>query len=92
VGKGGFTVVHAVLAALLEAPGHFYELFPIAVLIGTIYAMARWRSRRSSPSCAPGGLGPGRALRLLAAWAGVRRLTFVVGDYVAPTASSRPWR
>jgi len=35
VGQGGYTVLHATLYSLLLAPGHFYEVAPIAVLIGT---------------------------------------------------------
>ena len=31
----------AALLAAMELPGHFYELFPIAVLIGAIMALTR---------------------------------------------------
>jgi lipopolysaccharide export system permease protein len=85
VGKRGFTVGHAVLSALLELPGRFYELFPIAVLIGTIYAMARLAQSSEFTILRTGGLSPGRALRLLLSLGvlmGV--LTFGVGEYVAP--------
>src|SRR5262249_42767877 len=41
VGRNGYTLLFAAIAAVLEQPGHVYELFPIAVLIGTIYSMAR---------------------------------------------------
>ena len=76
---------HALLSALLELPGHFYELFPIAVLIGTIYALARMAQSSEFTILRTGGLGPGRALGLLACWAWPSApLTFVVGDYVAP--------
>jgi len=85
VGKGGFTVVHAVLASLLDAPGHFYELFPITVLIGTIFALARMAQTSEFTILRTGGLGPGRALGLLSLLALVfAALNFVVGDYVAP--------
>ena len=67
-------------------PGHFYELFPIAVLIGTIYALARLAQSSEFTILRTGGLGPGRALGLLTVLgADVRACsTFVVGDYVAP--------
>ncbi len=85
VGRNGYTIAHAVGQALLLVPGHIYELLPIAVLIGTIYAMARLAQSSEFTILRTGGLGPWRALRLLAALGAVfALLTFVVGDYVAP--------
>ena len=49
-----------------KLPGHFYELFPIAVLIGTIYSLARMAQSSEFTILRTGGLGPGRALGLLA--------------------------
>lgn len=86
-GKRGYTAVHAALVSLLELPWHVYELMPIAVLIGTIYALARLASSSEYTILRTGGLGPGRALTLLATL-GVAfgAITFVVGDYLAPLA------
>ena len=66
IGKGGYTLGHAALRGMMELPGHFYELFPIAVLIGTIYAMARLAQSSEFTILRTAGLGPGRALALLA--------------------------
>ncbi|MFY9511507.1 MAG: LPS export ABC transporter permease LptG [Rubrivivax sp.] len=85
VGRRGRTVATAVLAAAYEVPGHFYELVPIAVLIGTIYSLARMAQSSEFTILRTGGLGPGRALALLAALGVVfGAVTFVIGDYVAP--------
>jgi lipopolysaccharide export system permease protein len=87
VGRSGYTAGHAVLASLLEAPGHFYELFPIAVLIGTIYSMSRMAQSSEFTILRTGGLGPGRALGLLAVLGLVfAACTFVIGDYVSPVS------
>jgi lipopolysaccharide export system permease protein len=85
VGKRGFQPWHAALAGMLELPGHFYELVPIAVLIGTIYALANLAQTSQFTILRTGGLGPGRALLLLAALAAAfSAVTFVVGDYLVP--------
>jgi len=85
LGKGGYTASRAVLRSLLLLPGRFYELFPISVLIGTIYAMARLAQSSEFTILRTGGLGPGRALRLLSTLGLIfAAVTFVVGDYVAP--------
>ncbi len=82
VGAGGGK---AALLALMEMPGHFYELFPIAVLIGAIIALARLAQSSEFTILRTGGLGPARALALLAGLAAAFAvLTFVVGDYVTP--------
>ena len=85
VGQNGYTVIQATLYALLLLPGHFYEVAPIAVLIGTIYTLSRMAQSSEYTILRTGGLGPWRALSLLATLGlvfGV--LTFVVGDYLAP--------
>src|SRR5215212_6162873 len=41
VGSRGYTALNAAAFSLLLVPGHLYELIPIAVLIGAIYALAR---------------------------------------------------
>jgi lipopolysaccharide export system permease protein len=87
VGKGGRTVGGAVITALYALPGHAYELAPIAVLIGTIYSLARLAQSSEFTILRTGGLGPQRALTLLAAL-GVAfgSVTFVIGDFVAPVS------
>jgi lipopolysaccharide export system permease protein len=84
VGKG-YTALHAAIYSLLELPGHLYELTPIAVLIGTIYALSRMAQSSEFTILRTGGLGPQRALSLLAVLGvAFAVLTFVIGDYVSP--------
>jgi len=86
-GARGLAALEAAWSAALEIPGHFYELMPIAVLIGTIYSLARLAQSSEFTILRTGGLGPSRALGLLAVLGvAFSALTFVVGDYVAPRA------
>lgn len=80
----------AALLAAMEIPGNFYTLFPIAVLIGAIVALARLAQSSEFTILRTGGLGPARALGLLARLAAVFAvMTFAVGDYVAPEFERR---
>ncbi len=87
VGSRGYTTWNAAAYSLLLLPGHFYEVAPIAVLIGTIYTLSRMAQSSEFTILRTGGLGPARALSLLAGLGllfGV--LTYLVGDYAAPLA------
>ncbi len=85
IGRPGFTLWAAVGGALLELPGNLYELLPIAVLIGTIYAMARLAQTSEFTILRTGGLSPMRALRLLTVLGlAFSALTFAIGDFVVP--------
>ncbi len=71
----------------LRIPNHLYELLPIAVLIGTIFVMARFAQSSEYTILRTSGLGPWRALRaLLVLGMGFTVLTFATGDYIAPLA------
>jgi lipopolysaccharide export system permease protein len=85
VGARGYTALNAAAYSLLLLPGHFYELVPIAVLIGAIYALARLAQTSQYTILRTGGLGPWRALWLLTSLGLMfALLTYVVGDWVAP--------
>lgn len=83
--RRGDSLWRAALAAGLELPSRFYELFPISVLIGTIYAMARLAQSSEFTILRTGGLGPGRALSLLLNLGLLMAaLTFLTGEFIAP--------
>ncbi len=82
-----YRLAHGMLFVLLQVPNHLYELLPIAVLIGTIFVMARLAQSSEYTILRTSGLGPGRALRsLLGLGALFTLLTFAAGDYLAPAA------
>lgn len=85
----GYRIQDAVLYCLLAAPGHLYDLAPIALVIGATYAMARFSHTSEFTILRTGGLGPVRALRLLAVLGlAFGMLTFVVGDFLVPLSES----
>jgi lipopolysaccharide export system permease protein len=87
IGRAGYSLWAAVVNSLLELPGNLYELLPIAVLIGTIYALARLAQSSEFTILRTGGLSPARALRLLSVLALMfSALTFAIGEYVVPVA------
>lgn len=82
---GAYTALVAAAHSLLLVPGHAYEVSPIAVLIGAIYSLARMAQASEYTILRTGGLGPWRALGLLATLGMIFTvLTFLVGDYLAP--------
>ena len=81
----GYAALQAAVHSALLLPGHSYELAPIAVLIGTIYALARLAQSSEYTILRTAGLGPGRALQLLASLGLIfALLTYAAGDYLAP--------
>ena len=89
VGKGvtGYRLTQALAYVVLMIPSHLYELLPIAVLIGTIFVMARLAQSSEYTILRTSGLGPWRAMRTLLALGLVfTLLTFATGDYLAPAA------
>jgi lipopolysaccharide export system permease protein len=83
----GYGTPQALMYVALLIPNHLYELLPIAVLIGTIFVMARLAQSSEYTILRTSGLGPWRALRtLLVLGLGFVLLTFAVGDYLTPAA------
>ena len=86
----GYTALHAALYCLMFVPGHLYELMPIALLIGAIYALASLAQSSEFTILRTGGLGPGRALAALAGLGvAFAVFTFVLGDYLAPLSETQ---
>jgi lipopolysaccharide export system permease protein len=83
-----YRLIHASLHTLLLAPSRLYELLPIAVLIGSIFVMARFAQSSEFTILRTSGMGPWRALKTLL-WMGVAftLITFAMGDYIAPQAT-----
>jgi lipopolysaccharide export system permease protein len=93
VGKGGYRLQHAFLFVALSLPGHAYELFPIAVLIGTLAALATLAANSEFTVMRVAGFSPGQAVRTLGRIGAVFVvLAAIVGEIAAPVAEKAAQR
>lgn len=95
IGKGGYLLHHAAIYVAMIMPGRVYELMPIAVLIGTLYALTTLARHSEITVLRASGLSTRRLLlELLAIGSVFVVLTFVFGEYLAPPAerAAQQWR
>ena len=87
IGRGSYKLQHALTFVALNLPGHVYEIAPVAVLIGTVYALAQFASRSEFTAMRAAGLGRMTALKSLAGLGLIFALaTLLVGELLAPPA------
>lgn len=87
LGKGNYRLQHVLLFVLLSVPSHIYELFPVAVLIGTLYALSQLAANSEYTVMRGSGLSPGRAaMMLLRIGLVFVVLTFAFGELIAPVS------
>lgn len=85
VGSGSYQLHHAMAFVLLRMPGRIYELMPIAVLIGALYALSTLARHSEITVLRASGLSTGRLLSgLLVIALFFALITFFVGEVVAP--------
>ena len=89
VGIGNYHLLYAFVYVLLSVPGHVYELFPIASLIGTIFALAQLGASSEITVMRVSGMsGHDMAGFLLKTGLVFVILTFVFGEYLAPLSDA----
>jgi len=87
LGKVEYNLRQVFTFVLLSMPSHAYELFPVVVLIGTLYVLAHLASNSEYTVMRASGLSPRRAgLMLVKVGLPFVLLTFVIGEWVAPWA------
>jgi lipopolysaccharide export system permease protein len=90
IGRGSYRLPTLMQYVLWLLPGHVYDLFPIAVLIGTLFALTQLNSHSELTVMRASGLSLAaisRSLILMGAVLAV--LTFLFGEYVAPHSERR---
>ena len=87
VGRASYTVTSAFLFVALQMPSRMYELFPIAALIGTLFAMAQFVANSEYTVMRASGASLAQVMwALLRVGIPVAVITFLAGEYVAPPA------
>jgi len=87
LGVGGYNLRQILVYVALSVPAHAYELFPVVVLIGTLYVLAHLASNSEYTVMRAAGFSPTDAGRILVRIGLAFVLaTFVLGEWVAPIA------
>ena len=85
LGEHHYGLLAALWTCVLLQGAHTYDLFPIALLIGSILALARMAQTSEFTILRTGGLGPGRALGLLGMLGVSAALVMVlIGNWYVP--------
>jgi lipopolysaccharide export system permease protein len=95
IGKDGYQLRHALVYVAAILPGRVYELLPVAVLIGSLYALTTLARHCEITVMRAAGLSTQTLLRLLGLVGCLPvALTFIFGEYIAPPAErwAQQWR
>src|SRR5215813_4987254 len=85
LGRGVYTLRRILLYVLLSAPDHVYELFPIAALIGSLFALAQLVAGSEYTVMRTSGVSTTRfVLALVTIGCAFAVLTFLFGEFVGP--------
>jgi lipopolysaccharide export system permease protein len=87
LGRGAYDLRKVLLYVLLSVPDHIYELFPIAVLIGTLFAVAQLVAGSEYTVMRTSGVSVTRLAGTVSVIGAVFAVvTFVFGEFIAPPA------
>lgn len=87
LGKGNYHLGTVLIYVLLSVPGHIYEVAPVAVLLGTIYALAQLSHHSELVVMRTSGLSILSIARILLKIGVIFALiTFVVGELITPVS------
>lgn len=95
IGQDGYQLYHAVIYVAMILPGRVYELMPIVVLIGTLYALTMLAKNSEITVMRAAGMSTADMLRILGSIGLIfAMITFVFGEYLAPPAerAAQQWR
>lgn len=87
LGRGNYRLRHILIFVLFSVPNHVYELFPIAALIGTLFALAQLVASSEYTVMRTSGVSLTRMSVMLGSVGLMFAVTaFVFGEFIAPPA------
>ncbi len=95
VGKGNYALWRAAIFVALAIPGHAYELFPIAALIGTLYGLTTLAQHSEITVMRTAGMSRQRlAQALMRTGALFVVVAFILGELIMPLSeeNAQQWR
>ncbi|MGY1489415.1 LPS export ABC transporter permease LptG [Methylobacillus pratensis] len=93
LGKGSYGISKVLLYVLLSAPGHVYEVVPVAVLVGTMYALGQFSRYSELIILRVSGISIRKiAFSLLRVGLVFAVITFLVGELIAPLSEKAAQR
>jgi len=85
MGHGQYSLKFVLLFVVLTIPGHIYELFPVAALVGTIFALVQLAAHSELTIYRASGASVGQMLGMLCKIAlPLIILSFLAGEWLAP--------
>ncbi len=93
VGKGRYRLSLALLKVALSLPSHVYELFPVAALLGTLFALAQMVAHSEYTVMRVSGVSA-RAMLSIILPLGLMfaSFTFIIGEFVTPLSENAAQR
>ncbi|MBI1395576.1 MAG: LPS export ABC transporter permease LptG [Betaproteobacteria bacterium] len=93
VGRGKYRLMLALLKVALSIPGHIYELFPIAALLGTLFALAQMVAHSEYTVMRVSGVSAFRMIAtILPLGMAFAAVTFMIGEFVVPYSETAAQR
>lgn len=87
LGQGNYNLGLVLMFVLLSAPGHVYEVAPVSVLLGSLYALAQFSRHSELVVMRASGISRAKiGLTLLRIGAIFAIFTFIIGELVTPVS------
>ena len=93
LGKGNYGLSQVLLFVLLSAPGHIYDVMPVAVLVGCMYSLAKFARNSELVVLRVSGVSMlNIAVLLLKVGTVFTLLTFLIGELITPVSEKMAQR